>query len=499
MSAVLQIIFFNLFEISLTASIIVVLLILLRRWGRKWITPTVMSWLWLILVVKLILPIPVPTTFNIESFSDPFLFDKPYINEALSNVAESWYELETSLGLNTITSLNEQANLDPNSLDMLAKMKARNQVINGIGLIWLIGCCVGFMRMWRQRRKSKRAYGGGVICQHGVTLELFSACKQQLRLRRNVTLKVSGTLSPVLTGWLKPTILLPYDYLDLYSMEELRYILLHELQHVKYKDIVKHIVSCWIEIVFWFQPLIMWAMRQLRKDIELSCDARVLKQLKKQECSNYGLLLIKQGQYNDKMSHTYEAGVYWRPKQSQLAERIEEISKQLHQSSKVSKRKGIRNGVFIIIMAILLLPISPTYANVKQYFGATPTCYVFWLDNGINPKSLSSIETMSLQIAGLSGDDDQIKLLFKQNVEYNWFTKGLAELWPIAMLQAQQPTVIATQNTLNQLEHKKLTHGQVLFMVQHHYTTTKLSSFAGGQIKVFNISHLKMKKEVAVY
>lgn len=499
MSAVLQIIFFNLFEISLTASIIVVLLILLRRWGRKWITSTVMSWLWLILVVKLIFPIPVPTTFNIESFSDRFLFDKPYINEVLSNVAESWYELERSWGLNTITSFSEQANLDTNSLDMVAKMKARNQVINGIGLLWLIGCCVGFMRMWRQQRKSKRAYGGGVLCQHGVTLELFSACKQQLRLRRNVMLKVSGTLSPVVTGWVKPTILLPYDYLDLYSMEELRYILLHELQHVKHKDVVKHIVSCWIEIVFWFQPLIMWAMRQLRKDIELSCDARVLKQLKKQECSHYGLLLIKQGQYNGKMTGTYEAGVYWRPKQSQLAERIEEISKQLHQSSKHNKRKGIRNGVFIIIMAILLLPISPTYSNVKQYFGGTPICYVFWLDNGINPKALSSIETMSSQIAGLSGDDTKIKLIHKENVQQSWFINKLSGLWPIAMLQAQQPTQMTTQNIAKELEQKQLRHGQVLVMVQHHYTTTKLSSFAGGQLKVFDISELKMKNELTVY
>lgn len=499
MSAVLQIIFFNVFEISLTASIIVVLFILLRRWGRKWITPTVMSWLWLVLVMKLILPIPVPTTFNIESFSDPFLFDQPYINEALSNVAESWYELESSWGLNTITSLSEQANLDSGSLDMIAKMSARNQVINSIGLIWLIGCGVGFMRMWRQQYKGNTIFSGGVICEHIATLDLFSICKEQLRLNRNVTLKVSGTQSPVLTGWLKPAILLPYDYLDFYSMEELRYILLHELQHVKHHDVGKHIVSHWLEIVFWFQPLITWGMRQLRKNIELCCDARVLKQLSKQECSNYGLLLIKQAQYNDKMFHTYEAGVYWRPKQSQLTERVEEISKQLHQSSKLNKRNGIKNAIFIIIMAILLLPISPTYANIKEYFGTPPICYVFWLDQGVNPKALSSIQTMSSQIAGLSGDSDSIKLIHKENVQHNWFINQLSELWPVAMLQAQQPAQIATQNTIKLLEQKRLPYGQVVFMIQHHYTTTKLSSFGGGQIKVVNVSDLKGQKQVTVY
>jgi beta-lactamase regulating signal transducer with metallopeptidase domain len=104
MSAVLQIVFFNLFEISLTASIIVLLLFLIRRLGRKWLTPVVMSWLWLILIVKLILPIQIPTSFNLESFSDPFLFDKPYINEALSHVSEKWYELQSDWGLNASAS-----------------------------------------------------------------------------------------------------------------------------------------------------------------------------------------------------------------------------------------------------------------------------------------------------------------------------------------------------------------------------------------------------------
>lgn len=499
MSAVLQIVFFNLFEISLTASIIVLLLFLIRRLGRKWLTPVVMSWLWLILIVKLILPIQIPTSFNLESFSDPFLFDKPYINEALSHVSEKWYELQSDWGLNASASLSRQVDMDSDSLDMIAKMKARNGVINGISLIWLTGCIVGFIRMWRCQYKGKVLYSGGVISDHPATLDLFLTCKGQLRLKRKVRLKVSGTLSPVLTGWLKPTILLPYDYLDLYSMEELRYILLHELQHVKHNDVGKHIVSRWLEILFWFQPLIIWGMRQLRKNIELCCDARVLRQLTKQECSNYGLLLIKQGQHNDKESYTYEAGVYWRPKRSQLSERVEEIGKQLYEPCEFKKRKGLRHSVFIITMAILLLPINPTYAKVKEYFSTTPICYIFWLDQGVNPRALSSIQTMSSQIAGLSGDVDSIKLIQKENVQHNWFNNQLSELWPVAILQAQQPVQIPTQNTIKLLKQKRLEHGQVVFMIQHHYTTTKLSSFGGGQIKVFNISDLKMKKEVTVY
>lgn len=500
MSDVLQIIFFNIFEISLTASIFVLLLLLLRRWGRKWITPVAMSWLWLILVAKLILPIQISTPFNIESFSDPFLFDKPYINEALSHVSEKWYELQDNWGLSTSASLTRQVDMNLDSLDMIAKMQARNQVINGIALIWLMGCGVGFIRMWRHHYKGKVIYGGGIICDHRATLDLFSICKVQLRLKKNVTLKVSGTLSPVLTGWCRPNILLPYDYLDLYSTEELRYILLHELQHVKHNDVGKHIVSCWIEIFFWFQPLIMWGMRQLRKNIELCCDARVLKNLTKQECSTYGLLLIKQGQHNYTIPHTYEFGVYWHPKQSQLTERVEEISKQLHRcNNKSPKHRGIRNGIFIMIMAMLLLPINPTYAKVKDYFGTTPICYIFWIDNGVDPRAVSSIETMSSQIAGLSGEVDSIKLISKESVQYNWFINQLSELWPVAMLQAQQPAQIATHNTINSLEQKGLTHGQILFMVEHHYTTTKLSSFAGGQIKVVNISDIKINKQVTVY
>lgn len=494
MSAALQIMFYNIFELSLTASIIAAVLLLIRKWGNKWVSPKVMSWLWILLLVKLVVPIPFPTAFNIETWTDKFLFDVPYINEALTKAAHDWRDLRSELGIMTLP--NSELS-DPHSLAFVDEMNARNEIINGLAMVWLAGCVIVVARLWHNQRKSKRLFRAGVPCEDEEIIQLFLSCKQELGVRRNIRLKQSGTISPVLIGWVRPTILLPYDYSLLYSAEELRYILLHELQHYKNKDIGKQMVSYWIDVVFWFQPVLRWAMRRLRKDIELGCDAAVLNRLNKEQAIKYGLLLIKQGQQHNKMLHTYNTGVYWQPNHSQLTERIEQISKQI--SAKPSKRKRLQGGLAILILSFILLPINPTYAGIDQFFGTIPTCYVFWLEEGIDPKALNSIEIMSQQIAGLPSNQEEITLIKKQKVERSWLMTQLSELWPVAMMQAQIPVKVATVDIKASLEHNNITFGQIVIMIQHHYATTKLSSFSGGQIVVLNVNELMMKDHVLVY
>ncbi|MNJ46224.1 Regulatory protein BlaR1 [compost metagenome] len=386
---------------------------------------------------------------------------------------------------------------DLDSLAFINEMDARNQIVNGIAIIWIIGCIIGAVRMLYHARISKMLFKSGILCEDEETIRAFNSCKQQLHIKRKIKLKVSGTLYPVLIGWLKPTILLPYDHLHIYSTEELRYILLHELQHFKHKDVSKQIISHWVEVIFWFQPFLIWAMRRLRKDIELYCDARVLKRLNKEESINYGLLLIKQGQHNSAVDHVSHTGVYLKPNQSQLTERIEEISKQIQ--TKPTKRKIIQSTVMIVIMTLMLLPINPTYANIDSFFGSVPTCYIFWIDEGIDPKGFSSIETMSAQIAGLPSDHEKINLLIKQKVEHSWLVNQLSELWPVAIIRAHNKVEISTEETKRQLELQHITKGQIVVMIQHHYTTTKLSNFSGGQIVVVNISELELKEHIEVY
>jgi len=60
---------------------------------------------------------------------------------------------------------------------------------------------------------------------------------------------------------------------------ERRYILLHEQIHIRRKDYIIKILAFLILSIHWFNPLVWIAFRLMSKDMELSCDERVLKEM----------------------------------------------------------------------------------------------------------------------------------------------------------------------------------------------------------------------------
>ncbi|WP_211709911.1 M56 family metallopeptidase, partial [Neisseria gonorrhoeae] len=71
-----------------------------------------------------------------------------------------------------------------------------------------------------------------------------------------------------------------------------KYILLHELQHFKNKDILVNYIMCFLQILYWFNPLVWYAFKEMRIDREIACDISVLKKLDKDSHIEYGQTLI---------------------------------------------------------------------------------------------------------------------------------------------------------------------------------------------------------------
>jgi hypothetical protein len=99
---------------------------------------------------------------------------------------------------------------------------------------------------------------------------------------RNVTAAGDGTyrsasvVGPVLVGIWRSRIVLPINFETLYSPEERPLVLAHEEAHKKRFDVlVNAIATVWL-CLFWFNPLMYWAVARLRFDQELACDASVL-------------------------------------------------------------------------------------------------------------------------------------------------------------------------------------------------------------------------------
>lgn len=106
---------------------------------------------------------------------------------------------------------------------------------------------------------------------------VLKECAQALGMRRRVGVYLSDrTDTPVVCGLLRPRIILPYAFKDLDDRRQLRLILTHELVHIRRGDHLFKPLFLAALCLHWFNPLVWVAARFLDRDLERSCDERVV-------------------------------------------------------------------------------------------------------------------------------------------------------------------------------------------------------------------------------
>ena len=126
----------------------------------------------------------------------------------------------------------------------------------------------------------------------GVALVLLVAAGAQWRYRQRlrdaivvrdadvpwpVLRAAQSDMGPALVGAWRPRIVLPADFEQRYDMEERRLILAHEATHARRRDGWWCLIGQVVASLFWFHPMAWWGLRALRQDLELACDAAVLR------------------------------------------------------------------------------------------------------------------------------------------------------------------------------------------------------------------------------
>jgi beta-lactamase regulating signal transducer with metallopeptidase domain len=76
---------------------------------------------------------------------------------------------------------------------------------------------------------------------------------------------------PFACGFFSPAIVLPASC-ESWSLDRRRAVLLHELAHVKRRDLLGHTLGRLTCAVYWFHPLVWKAAKQLRSESERACD-----------------------------------------------------------------------------------------------------------------------------------------------------------------------------------------------------------------------------------
>ena len=98
--------------------------------------------------------------------------------------------------------------------------------------------------------------------------------------------QVPGLPSAFVCGLFRPILALPAD------RETDPKVLLHELMHLKHRDVFWGIIICVLRCVHWCNPLLWYCADQAGNDLEARCDQRVMELLEGEDRRDYGRILL---------------------------------------------------------------------------------------------------------------------------------------------------------------------------------------------------------------
>ena len=106
----------------------------------------------------------------------------------------------------------------------------------------------------------------------------------KLQISRRIALLESEMVSvPVMTGIFKPMILLPISLVTQLKPDEVEAIILHELAHIRRKDYFVNMLQHFAEIIFFFNPAVLWLSSLIRDEREHCCDDLAIKETRSKE------------------------------------------------------------------------------------------------------------------------------------------------------------------------------------------------------------------------
>lgn len=97
-----------------------------------------------------------------------------------------------------------------------------------------------------------------------------------------------GFDTPFVCGLVRPVLVIPAQMAD--NMDEK--MILHELLHVQYKDVLINFVIHAVRILNWCNPVMWMILNRIQNDSEAFCDQRVLERIEKEQHKQYGNLLL---------------------------------------------------------------------------------------------------------------------------------------------------------------------------------------------------------------
>ncbi len=253
--------------------------------------------LWCALIVEMCLPLPLISTVIDKIPQKPVVLSAPaepisvYASGVLDSAEKTFTyapaPITDTSGIKAQTSdtIPPQDVSQPAAEKVSAKTEKTNKTPIRISplyaafFIWAAGAFA--MLTYSSVRYAKFLRTVRILRKREICLEadeetkklLIDACRDLKIETPPVLLVTYEPVSPILFGYFRPVILIPVCGM---TKDGISAVISHELVHYKRHDLAVKLLSCVAVSAFWFDPAAYLAVREAKREAELSCDDAVL-------------------------------------------------------------------------------------------------------------------------------------------------------------------------------------------------------------------------------
>lgn len=255
-----------LIQMSISGGILILLVIILRSLTINKFPKIVFVLLWEIALLRLLIPFNLPIHYGIATPATNAVQHR-ISNADISNIPDTQGIIDKGISTTTSSHLNS---------------------FNWVMIVWFVTMIILFVAFgvlyFKEYQKLR------------VALPISEYENQKFRklvsIPKSIKILESDRIfTPLTFGILSPKIVLP-KVLKTQTDIEWKCVLLHEMVHIKRKDNLIKIIMLLAVCIHWFNPLV-WIMCILfNRDIELSCDEKVIASLGENTKKQYAMALI---------------------------------------------------------------------------------------------------------------------------------------------------------------------------------------------------------------
>lgn len=264
--------FISFLNISITGSYIIVAIMLFRLFLKK--APKIFSYaLWAVAGVRLLCKFSISSVLSIFN-----LFSVPSQTTSINGATVNGY-IPDNIGTMPVPEISTGIPPADAAINSILPPASVTESINPMQIIVTVASV-----LWIIGMAAMAVYGIVSLVKVHKNIEFATMLEGNIFESEKIK-------SPFVFGVIKPKIYLPSGM----DKKQREYVILHEKNHIRRFDHIIKLVAFAVLMLHWYNPLVWLGYSLMIRDMEMSCDEKVLKSLGEDDKKSYGLTLVSVG------------------------------------------------------------------------------------------------------------------------------------------------------------------------------------------------------------